>query len=68
MGGIHHDDFVIFVGGIFANPIRIQDAQRTDLASDTLLFKNKSGFLCNSDFGTVKHVSRHGVVSYHVVG
>jgi len=34
---IYHDDFVIFVGRVLANPVRVQDAQRTDFASDTLL-------------------------------
>jgi len=37
VGGIDHDDFVIFVGGILADPVRIEDAERSDLATHAFL-------------------------------
>ena len=38
VGGIDHDDFVIFVGGILTDPVRIEDAERSDLATDAFLW------------------------------
>jgi len=37
MGRVDHDDFVIFVGRVITNPIGIQNAKRTNLATDTFL-------------------------------
>merc|ERR1719282_1549196 len=37
VGGIDHDHFVVFVGRILTDPVRVEDAQRPDLATDTLL-------------------------------
>jgi len=37
MSRIHHDDFIIFVSGILADPVGIQHAQGTDFTSHALL-------------------------------
>jgi len=37
VGGIDHDDFIVFVGGILTDPVGVQDAERTDLATDAFL-------------------------------
>merc|ERR1719259_852820 len=35
--GVDHDDFIVFVGGILTDPVRVEDAERTDLATDAFL-------------------------------
>jgi len=37
MGGIHHYHFVIFVGRVLTNPIRVEHAKGSDLAANALL-------------------------------
>jgi len=34
---VDHDNFIVFVGRILANPVGIEDAERSDLATDALL-------------------------------
>ena len=41
MGGVDHDDFVIFVGGILSDPVGVEDAERADLATYAFLWKWK---------------------------
>mmetsp|Transcript_19721 Transcript_19721/g.41207 ORF Transcript_19721/g.41207 Transcript_19721/m.41207 type:complete len:275 (-) Transcript_19721:33-857(-) len=35
--GVDHDDLVVLVGGVLVHPVRVQDAQATDLATNALL-------------------------------
>jgi len=34
---VDHDDFIVFVGRVFTNPVGIEDAERPDLATNTFL-------------------------------
>jgi len=37
MGGIHHDHFVVLVGRVLADPVRVEHAEGSDLAAYALL-------------------------------
>uniref|UniRef100_A0AAG5DCE2 Uncharacterized protein n=1 Tax=Anopheles atroparvus TaxID=41427 RepID=A0AAG5DCE2_ANOAO len=37
VGSIDHDDLEVLVGGILGNPVRVQDAETTDTATNTFL-------------------------------
>jgi len=37
VGRVDHDDFIVFVGGILTDPVGVEDAERTDLATDAFL-------------------------------
>jgi len=37
VGNVHHDDFVELVRRVLANPVRVEDAESTAAAADTLL-------------------------------
>jgi len=45
VGGIDHDHFVVFVSGVFSNPVRVEHAERPDLTAHALLGNGLEGAL-----------------------
>jgi len=37
VGGVHHDDFVVLVGGVLTHPVRVKHAEGADLATHAFL-------------------------------
>jgi len=37
VGGVHHDDFVVLVGGVLTHPVRVKHAERANLATHAFL-------------------------------